>query len=374
MPSLNAEGSLRPDIRWKLFSPIVLLSAVDLDAPENRLRKAAAPAGMALLLVVAICCPEDAIGWLSMVSLSSRSWRAPPNFLRLWRRIRISIIARIRAKPARLPTTDPTTVGVGAEPLSELLLLAGTSVTPGDACGVLVGATKPPPAGIVDDAVVGRGDDDTDVFEELDDDDEEDCEDEVEVEEVLFRLELELKLVDSIALDKVEFAYDVGTPLMMADAVPVAGADTGVAVVSSGLLTTSATVGTPDGHGNGGTAGTVKSLGNGGTGGTDGKTVAAATTAGAVDGVGGNVCNPSWFPLPSTVAITLTTTVTTLGSWRRWKIRCDSPISSRALRSRANNDPSTTLSSTGSSSFCSSRPLTVGTLGGESWVGRRRRR
>jgi hypothetical protein len=41
IPSLNAEGSLRPDTRWKLRSPaLVLVSTVDLDIPENRFRKA----------------------------------------------------------------------------------------------------------------------------------------------------------------------------------------------------------------------------------------------------------------------------------------------------------------------------------------------
>lgn len=41
MPSLNADGSLRPDTLWKLRSPpLVLVSAVDLDNPEKRLRNA----------------------------------------------------------------------------------------------------------------------------------------------------------------------------------------------------------------------------------------------------------------------------------------------------------------------------------------------
>jgi hypothetical protein len=61
MPSLNADGNLRPDIRWKPRSPVVLVSAVDLDAPEKRFKKAAALAGTKLLRV-AICCPEEAIG------------------------------------------------------------------------------------------------------------------------------------------------------------------------------------------------------------------------------------------------------------------------------------------------------------------------
>lgn len=39
IPSLKAEGSLRPDMRWKLRSPVPLLSTVDLEAPEKRLRK-----------------------------------------------------------------------------------------------------------------------------------------------------------------------------------------------------------------------------------------------------------------------------------------------------------------------------------------------
>ena len=41
MPSLKADGSLRPDTRWKLGSPLVLVSMVDLDILENRFKKAA---------------------------------------------------------------------------------------------------------------------------------------------------------------------------------------------------------------------------------------------------------------------------------------------------------------------------------------------
>jgi len=51
MPSLNADGSLRPDTLWKLRSPVVLVSAVDLDMPEKRFRK---PEGMWLFLP-AVC-------------------------------------------------------------------------------------------------------------------------------------------------------------------------------------------------------------------------------------------------------------------------------------------------------------------------------
>lgn len=40
MPSLKADGSLRPDTRWKLRSVGEVVSAVDLESPEKRLRKA----------------------------------------------------------------------------------------------------------------------------------------------------------------------------------------------------------------------------------------------------------------------------------------------------------------------------------------------
>jgi hypothetical protein len=64
MPSLNADGSLRPDILWNPRSPVVLVSAVDLEAMENRFRKD----GVAKLPRVAICSPEVVIGWLSALS------------------------------------------------------------------------------------------------------------------------------------------------------------------------------------------------------------------------------------------------------------------------------------------------------------------
>ncbi len=42
MPSLNADGSLRPETRWKLRSPaLVLVSAVDRDMLEKRFKKVA---------------------------------------------------------------------------------------------------------------------------------------------------------------------------------------------------------------------------------------------------------------------------------------------------------------------------------------------
>lgn len=196
------------------------------------------------------------------------------------------------------------------------------------------------------------------------------------MDDVLFKLDVEDKLVDSMILEmEVELAYDVGTPLMMADAVADNGAGVGVDMgddVTSGMVTWSTAVGTPDGQGKGGTAGTVKSLGNGGTGGTDGNTVTAAAAA-TVGAEGSKVCCPTGLPLPSTVAMTFTTTVTTLGSWRRWKTRCDSVMASSSFRSRANSGPSTTLSSTTSFSCSSSRSFTMAALGGESWAGRRRR-
>jgi hypothetical protein len=42
MPSLKADGSLRPDTLWKLRSVVgeLAVSAVDLESPEKRLRKA----------------------------------------------------------------------------------------------------------------------------------------------------------------------------------------------------------------------------------------------------------------------------------------------------------------------------------------------
>lgn len=47
MPSLKAEGSLRPDTFWKLRSPpLRVVSTVDLDMVEKRFRK---EAGIALL-------------------------------------------------------------------------------------------------------------------------------------------------------------------------------------------------------------------------------------------------------------------------------------------------------------------------------------
>jgi hypothetical protein len=40
IPSLKADGSLRPDTLWKLRSVGELVSAVDFESPEKRLRKA----------------------------------------------------------------------------------------------------------------------------------------------------------------------------------------------------------------------------------------------------------------------------------------------------------------------------------------------
>lgn len=110
MPSLKAEGSLRPETRWKLRS-LGAVSMVDRDMPEKRLRKAE---GTRLALGGAWSCRGGGAwliagsfveGWLSV------SWRAPPC-LRLWRRSRIKMMAKISAAPARLPTTLPTTCGV----------------------------------------------------------------------------------------------------------------------------------------------------------------------------------------------------------------------------------------------------------------------
>jgi hypothetical protein len=142
MPSLNAEGSLRPEIRWKPRSAVVLVSAVDLDAPENRLKKAAAPEGT-MLLLVAICCPEVAIGWLSPASAPD-SCRVPPLCFCLCRLRRNKMRARRMAAPARLPTTLPTTCGVPRGPS----LSAAAPLTAFVAVGlaaVFAGSPPPPP-------------------------------------------------------------------------------------------------------------------------------------------------------------------------------------------------------------------------------------
>jgi hypothetical protein len=111
IPSLKAEGNLRPEIRWKLRSPVVLVSAVDLDTAEKRFRKAAAPAGVKLLRVVICCCDEGGTDRTSAVSLPT-SWSAPPFCLCLCLLIRNRITANISAAPARLPMTVPTVLGV----------------------------------------------------------------------------------------------------------------------------------------------------------------------------------------------------------------------------------------------------------------------
>jgi hypothetical protein len=69
MPSLKADGSLRPDIRWNPRSPpaVVVVSTVDREAPEKRLKKAAVLAGT-LLRPCAICWADAAMGWLSAAS------------------------------------------------------------------------------------------------------------------------------------------------------------------------------------------------------------------------------------------------------------------------------------------------------------------
>lgn len=88
MPSLKADGSLRPDTRWKLGVVGVVgepVSAVDLDIPEKRLaRKAGTMLGARLALAglvgttacrdVCTCCIACSWceGWLSV------SWSAPP--------------------------------------------------------------------------------------------------------------------------------------------------------------------------------------------------------------------------------------------------------------------------------------------------------
>lgn len=94
---------------------MVLEAAVSFDAPENRPKKAAAPAGTKLLRV-AICCPELAMGWLSVVSLPV-SWRRPRRFCLCRLKRKRTMKARMAA-PARLPTTLPTTVGVAGVPSS----------------------------------------------------------------------------------------------------------------------------------------------------------------------------------------------------------------------------------------------------------------
>lgn len=137
MPSLKADGSLRPDTLWKLRSPpLVLVSIVDLDIPENLCRKAE---GTRLLLAGAclMTC------WSLSVWSSPVSWRAPLR-LRLWRRIRSNTMARISAAPARLPTMLPTTCGVcrGAGLLSPPASATAAVVAAG---GAAVFPTPPPP-------------------------------------------------------------------------------------------------------------------------------------------------------------------------------------------------------------------------------------
>lgn len=92
------------------------------------------------------------------------------------------------AKPATLPTTLPTTVGVGGVPLLEL---AAPAATDDSADGGTVAAGPPPPPprrdvdGAFDEVGVGVRVDD----EVLDVDDDEDCVEEDEDDDVLFRLE-----------------------------------------------------------------------------------------------------------------------------------------------------------------------------------------
>lgn len=144
MPSLKADGSLRPDTRWKLRSVGELVSAVDRDIPEKRLRKAD---GTRLALGGACTC-RDACTWRMSCSLTegwlSVSWSAPPC-LRLWRRSSIRMIARISAAPARLPTTLPTTWGVsrGVVPARLESPAAAPFVLEGE--GEAVVAPSPPP-------------------------------------------------------------------------------------------------------------------------------------------------------------------------------------------------------------------------------------
>jgi hypothetical protein len=56
MPSLNADGSLRPDTLWKLFSPaLVLVSAVLPDMAEKRGRNAAGTRDLLIGACVTVC-------------------------------------------------------------------------------------------------------------------------------------------------------------------------------------------------------------------------------------------------------------------------------------------------------------------------------
>lgn len=129
MPSLKAEGSLRPDTLWKLRSPpLVVVSTVDLEMPENRLRKAEG-----IRLFFDTSCD---IGGARSVGSSLPSWRAPFRF-RLWRRSSMRTMASISAAPARLPTTLPTTCG-GARggALSVELALTAADVCAAGAAGL----------------------------------------------------------------------------------------------------------------------------------------------------------------------------------------------------------------------------------------------
>lgn len=138
MPSLKADGSFRPDIRWKPRSDVGAPpgSAVPLEEPENRLKNDVAVVGMEAVRC-AICWPAAAIGRVSVASFSD-SCRAP-LLLRLYRRSISNARIRITVSPAMLPTTLPITCGVEME-LSLVPLLAPFPVA---AVGVLLAAGAP---------------------------------------------------------------------------------------------------------------------------------------------------------------------------------------------------------------------------------------
>lgn len=313
MPSLNAEGSLWPEVRWNPRLALVLVSAVDLDAPEKRMKEL----GTKLLRAA-----DAVIGWLSV--LSSGGWRAPPRCFCFWRFMRKRRRASNSAKPPRLPITLPTTFGVlRGPPLSESSLAVAAVVAAG-AGAVLAG---PPPTAEVYCAALDEVSEVTEVDEdrvdEVEDRDEDDDEVEVRLKDEKIDNDSELDVLVMVELKlsvegKIVVSTELGAAVDIVDE---------MTTCELGAASTTVTVETPDGRGY---AGTVKSLGNAGTEGTEGsRAVGTASTTG-IEGV--TVSRPTMFPLASTIATTSTATVNIFGEFcaaRRWNMRCAVPMTGR---------------------------------------------